>query len=74
MKLLAKLKCNTKVEKNCDWCGESIAVGEVFHEHLFRDGDYLSRFLFHVECEKASLEVKGESSGELYKRGTSEAA
>ena len=74
MKLLAKLKCKAKKKKACNWCGEGIEIGDLYLEYLCRNGDYLDRLLFHIECEKASNEVKGESSIELYKRGTGEAA
>lgn len=47
----------------CDWCGESIDVGQPYRRWRWFDGSHASTVRAHPECEAAVAELANEEGG-----------
>ena len=56
------VKASRKIRR-CDWCGESIKIGEPYESYRWRDGSDGGNVYMHPECLEAMRRTSREEGG-----------
>lgn len=53
----------SRYQRSCDWCGESIEIGQPYRSYHWRDHDNHGYQQMHPECYAACCDVGKEEGG-----------